>query len=57
MSLAAVAAGADGLMIEVHNNPQAALCDGQQSITPDAFARLARGVEMIREGMAKERDL
>ncbi|MDR0327630.1 MAG: 3-deoxy-7-phosphoheptulonate synthase [Planctomycetaceae bacterium] len=57
MSLAAVAAGADGLMIEVHNDPHAALCDGQQSITPEAFDRLAKGVEIIREGMAKERNL
>ncbi len=57
MSFAAVAAGADGLMIEVHNNPSAALCDGQQSITPEAFARLAKGVEIIRDGIAKERDL
>jgi 3-deoxy-7-phosphoheptulonate synthase len=57
MSLAAVAAGADGLMIEVHNNPQAALCDGQQSITPDAFHRLVKGVEIIRDGMVKERNL
>jgi len=57
MSLAAVAAGADGLMIEVHNNPQAALCDGQQSITPEAFSRLAKGVEIIREGLAREQEL
>jgi 3-deoxy-7-phosphoheptulonate synthase len=57
MSLAAVAAGADGLMIEVHNNPSEALCDGQQSITPDAFERLVKGVEIIREGMERERDL
>ena len=57
MSLAAVAAGADGLLIEVHNNPQMALCDGQQSLTPDAFSRLAKGVEIIREGMMKERSL
>jgi len=57
MSLAAVAAGADGLMIEVHNNPQAALCDGQQSITPDAFSRLAKGVEIIREGLVREQEL
>jgi 3-deoxy-7-phosphoheptulonate synthase len=40
MALAAVAAGADGLMIEVHNNPETALCDGQQSITPLLFSRL-----------------
>lgn len=40
MSLAAIAAGADGLIIEVHNDPAHALCDGQQSITPDQFAAL-----------------
>ena len=57
MSLAAVAAGADGLMIEVHNNPHAALCDGLQSITPEAFSRLAKGVEIIREGMRQEQNL
>jgi 3-deoxy-7-phosphoheptulonate synthase len=57
MSLAAVAAGADGLMIEVHDNPQAALCDGQQSLTPDAFAKLAQAVEIIREAMVKEQNL
>ena len=37
MALAAVACGADGLMIEVHNNPSKALSDGAQSMTPDAF--------------------
>jgi 3-deoxy-7-phosphoheptulonate synthase len=40
MALAAVAAGADGLMIEVHNQPDKALCDGQQSITPFLFDKL-----------------
>jgi 3-deoxy-7-phosphoheptulonate synthase len=40
MSKAAIAAGADGLIIEVHNNPEKALCDGEQSITPPAFAEL-----------------
>lgn len=40
MSMAAIAAGADGLMIEVHNNPEKALCDGEQAITPDQFAAL-----------------
>jgi len=57
MSLAAVVAGADGLMIEVHNNPQTALCDGQQSITPDAFDRLARGIALMRETVLKEQNL
>ncbi|GHV57159.1 3-deoxy-7-phosphoheptulonate synthase [Spirochaetia bacterium] len=40
MAKAAVAAGADGLIIEVHNNPEKALCDGEQSITPETFASL-----------------
>ena len=40
MALAAVAAGADGLMIEVHNNPAKAKCDGAQSLTPDQFDEL-----------------
>jgi 3-deoxy-7-phosphoheptulonate synthase len=40
MAKAAIAAGADGLIIEVHNNPEAALCDGEQSITPEEFAAL-----------------
>ncbi len=42
MSLAAVAAGADGLIIEVHNDPPHALCDGQQSITPQMFDELSK---------------
>ena len=52
MSAAAVAAGADGLMIEVHNDPAHALCDGAQSLTPDKFAEVARQVSVIREAMA-----
>ncbi len=40
MSMAAVAAGADGLIIEVHNDPKNALCDGAQSLTPEAFDEL-----------------
>ncbi len=47
MALAAVAAGADGLMIEVHNDPQHALCDGPQSLKPEAFAELAKDVRSI----------
>ena len=47
MAMAAAAAGADGLMIEVHNDPQHAWCDGPQSITPEAFAALARDVRGI----------
>jgi 3-deoxy-7-phosphoheptulonate synthase len=49
MTLAATAAGCDGLIIEVHNNPEAALCDGAQSITPQVFHRLMGKVRQIRE--------
>ena len=42
MALAAAACGADGLMIEVHNNPKAALCDGAQSLTPEQFDDVMR---------------
>ena len=51
MAVAATAAGADGLMIEVHNDPAHALCDGAQSLTPDQFAALAGKVSRIREAM------
>ena len=49
MALAAAACGADGLMIEVHNNPKAALCDGPQSLTPDQFASVMADVRGICE--------
>jgi len=48
MALAATAAGADGLVIEVHDQPACALCDGQQSITPMIFDGLMRRIERIR---------
>ena len=47
LSLAAVAAGCDGLIVEVHNDPQHALCDGQQSITPTQFTALMSKVGQI----------
>lgn len=47
MALAAAACGADGLMIEVHNDPAHALCDGAQSLTPAAFKDLADAVNQI----------
>ena len=52
MAIAAVAAGADGLQIEVHNDPANALCDGAQSLTPDQFDEVAKKVFAIREVMA-----
>ena len=51
MTVAAAAAGADGIMIEVHNNPSCALCDGAQSLTPDQFARLNEQVNRVREAI------
>ena len=51
MACAAVAAGADGIMIEVHNDPAKALCDGAQSLTPEQFGVLSMKVNRIREAM------
>ena len=51
MSLAATAAGADGLMIEVHNNPSKALCDGAQSMTPAQFTELMGRINRVREAI------
>ena len=48
MALAATAAGADGLIVEVHNDPMHALCDGAQSLRPEEFASLAEKVRAIR---------
>jgi len=51
MAYAATAAGADGIMIEVHNNPSCALCDGAQSLTPPQFDELSHKVRKIREAI------
>ena len=53
LAMAAAAVGADGLMIEVHNNPACALCDGQQSLTPEKFRRLMDKVTPLVELMGK----
>ena len=53
MALAAVAAGADGLMIEVHNDPPHALSDGAQSVTPEEFDSIARQILAVREVIGK----
>ena len=49
MALAATAAGCDGLLIEVHNDPPHALCDGAQSIRPEEFAKLYSKLQAVRE--------
>ncbi len=51
LATAAVAGGADGLLIEVHNAPEQALCDGPQSLRPEAFAALARKLVGLHEFM------
>ncbi|MDR2742216.1 MAG: 3-deoxy-7-phosphoheptulonate synthase [Treponema sp.] len=51
MAKAAIAAGADGLIVEVHNNPEAALCDGEQSLTPGDFGSL---MDVLRKYAAVE---
>ena len=51
MAVAAAAAGADGIMVEVHNNPTCALCDGAQSLTPEQFADLNQKVIKVREAV------
>ena len=53
MSRAAIAAGADGLMVEVHNNPECALCDGAQSLKPEKYDELFRDVAQIAKVLGK----
>ena len=52
MAMAAAACGADGLMIEVHNDPPHALCDGPQSLTPEQFDDVAKAVFRVRSAVA-----
>ena len=51
MAVAATAAGADGIMVEVHNNPSCALCDGAQSLTPAQFDELSHRIRKVREAI------
>ncbi len=54
LSKAAIAAGADGLIIEVHNDPENALCDGPQSITPSAYEQLINEIKPIAMAVGRE---
>jgi 3-deoxy-7-phosphoheptulonate synthase len=54
MSLAAIAAGADGLIIEVHQNPKKAWSDGAQSLTPDAFAQVVEKGRKIAQVIGRD---
>ena len=53
MALAAAAAGADGIMVEVHNDPIHALCDGAQSLTPAQFDSLAQKIFKVRRAVTE----
>ena len=53
MSLASVAAGADGVMVEVHRNPAEALCDGDQSLSPPMFAGMMKKLRQLQACMVK----
>ncbi len=54
LSKAAVAVGADGLIIEVHNDPENALCDGPQSITPVQFDKLVKDLRLISTAVGRD---
>jgi 3-deoxy-7-phosphoheptulonate synthase len=53
MARAAVAVGADGLLIEVHVNPQAALSDGEQSLRPETFERMMNDIRPVAHAMGR----
>ena len=57
LSLASVGAGAHGLMIEVHNDPKHALCDGAQSITPEQFEDIVASIDVMLPVVNKKRDV
>ena len=54
LAKAAIACGADGLMIEVHNNPECALCDGAQSLKPEKYDTLLKEIKLIAEVVGKQ---
>lgn len=54
LALSAVAAGADGIIVEVHTNPHKALTDGKQSITPDAFKDMMSALKKVAEAVGRE---
>ena len=54
LAKAAIAVGADGLIIEVHNDPEHARCDGAQSLKPERFAKLMQDLEIIAGAVGRE---
>lgn len=53
LTMAAIAAGADGIIVEVHNDPPRALCDGKQSLTPVQFDELMKKSNALAQFMGK----
>lgn len=54
MAKAAIAAGADGLLIEVHSNPECALCDGEESLKPSRFKELMSHLRLLAQAVGRE---
>jgi 3-deoxy-7-phosphoheptulonate synthase len=54
LSLAAAAAGADGIIVEVHHDPEAAICDGPQAVPADSFRDYVEQVEQVAGLVGKE---
>jgi 3-deoxy-7-phosphoheptulonate synthase len=54
MSMAAVAAGADGIIVEVHNEPESAICDGPQAVSTEVFADYAEQLRQVAAVAGKE---
>jgi 3-deoxy-7-phosphoheptulonate synthase len=54
LSLAAAAAGADGVIVEIHPDPEAAICDGPQALRADGFAEYLRQLESVAEIAGKQ---
>ena len=54
LAKAAIAAGADGLLIEVHSNPECALCDGEESLKPAKFKELMKDLKKVAEAVGRE---
>lgn len=54
MAKAAIAAGADGLLIEVHSNPECALCDGEESLKPSRFTELMNDLQKVAQAVGRE---
>ena len=54
LAKAAIAAGADGLIVEVHDNPEEAVCDGPQALLPDVFKKLMNELTLIAKAVGRE---